>query len=123
GGRGRGGRPAADGGGVAGVGAAGALVPTGGPPPAAAVLAPPHQRPTYLAPDLSGLLTPPPPVTRADAGFTCGGWHARWQPPRLVLGGGGDPTDGLRALCAASWAADEVTAAAVAPARSRLGLW
>ena len=51
----------------------------------------------------------------------CGGWHARWQPPRLVLGGGGDPMDGLRALCAASWAADGVTAAAVAPALPHLG--
>jgi hypothetical protein len=97
------------------------LVLTGVTRPADAVLAPPHQRPTYLAPDLSGLLTPHPPVTRADAGFACGGWHARWQPPRLVLGGGGDPMDGLRALCAASWAADEVTAAAVTPALTHLG--
>jgi hypothetical protein len=29
--------------------------------------------------------------------------------------------DGLRALCAASWAAEEVTAAAVAPALTHLG--
>jgi hypothetical protein len=103
------------------VGADSMLVLTGVTHPADAVLAPPHQRPTYLAPDLSGLLTPHPPVTRDGTGFTCGGWHATWQPPRLVLGGGGDPMDGLRALCAASWTADGVTAAAVTPALTRLG--
>jgi len=89
--------------------------------PVDAVLAPPHQRPSYLAADLSGLLTPHPPVTQAGCDFTCGGWHARWQLPRLVLGGSGDRMDGLRALCAASWAADGVTAAAAAPALAQLG--
>jgi HAD superfamily hydrolase (TIGR01450 family) len=103
------------------VGADSMLVLTGVTHPVDAVLAPPHQRPTYLAPDLSGLLAPHPPVTRDGASFTCGGWHAAWQPPRLVLGGGGDPMDGLRALCAASWAADGVTAAAVTPALTQLG--
>jgi hypothetical protein len=103
------------------VGADSMLVLTGVTRPADAVLAPPHQRPAYLAPDLSGLLTPHPQVTVDGAGFTCGGWHARWQPPRLVLGGGGDPMDGLRALCAASWVAEGVTAAAVAPALTHLG--
>ena len=85
------------------------------------MLAPPHQRPSYLAADLSGLLMPHRPVIRDGIGFTCGGWHARWQPSRLVLGGRGDRMDGLRALCAASWAADGVTAAAVAPALTHLG--
>ena len=70
------------------------------------------------APDLPGAgpvrpADPPPAGHRDGTGFTCGGWHARWQAARLVLGGGGDPMDGLRALCAASWAADGVTAAAV----------
>ena len=102
------------------VGADSMLVLTGVTRPADAVLAPPPA-PAYLAPDLAGLLDPHPPVTRAGAGFTCGGWHARWQPSRLVLGGGGDPMDGLRALCAASWAADGVTAAAVTPALTHLG--
>ena len=45
------------------VGADSMLVLTGVTRPADAVLAPPHQRPAYLAPDLSGLLTPHPPVT------------------------------------------------------------
>jgi ribonucleotide monophosphatase NagD (HAD superfamily) len=103
------------------VGADSLLVLTGVTHPVDAVLAPPHQRPSYLAADLSGLLMPHLPVTQADGDFTCGGWHARWLPPRLVLGGGGDRMDGLRALCAASWAADGVTAAAVTPALAQLG--
>src|SRR5262249_26800574 len=80
------------------VGADSILVPPGVTPPTDAVLAPPHQRPPYRAPALPGLLPPHPPVTQDGAGFSCGGWHATWQPPRLVLGGdGGDPMDGLRA--------------------------
>ena len=102
------------------------LVLTGVTRPLDAVLAPPHQRPSYLARDLSGLLSPHPPVTRAGAGFACGGWHAGWHPPsqhgpgRIAVDGDGDPMDGLRALCAASWAADGVTAAAVTRALTHL---
>jgi HAD superfamily hydrolase (TIGR01450 family) len=103
------------------VGADSMLVLTGVTRPADAVLAPPHQRPSYLARDLSGLLIPHPPVTQAGTGFTCGGWHAHWQAPRLVLDGGGDPMDGLRALCAACWSAHGVGADAVARALARLG--
>jgi HAD superfamily hydrolase (TIGR01450 family) len=104
------------------VGADSMLVLTGVTRPPDAVLAPPHQRPSYLAQDLSGLLTPHPPVTGADAGFACGGWHAHWQAPdRLALDGDGDPMDGLRALCGAAWSADGATAEAVAPALKRLG--
>src|SRR5215472_7834325 len=51
------------------VGADSMLVLTGVTHPVDAVLAPPHQRPSYLAADLSGLLTPHPPVTEADGGF------------------------------------------------------
>src|SRR5438552_3451776 len=40
------------------------LVLTGVTRPLDAVLAPPHQRPSYLARDLSGLVSPHPPVTR-----------------------------------------------------------
>jgi hypothetical protein len=96
---------------------------TGVTRPLDAVLAPPHQRPSYLAPDLSGLLVSHPPVVRADGGYRCGGWHARWQAAgHLGLSGGGDPIDGLRALCAAAWSADDGPAAeAVAPALARLG--
>ena len=98
------------------------LVLTGVTRPLDAVLAPPQQRPSYLAQDLSGLLTPHPPVTTDGAGFACGGWHARWPAPdRLALGGGGDGMDGLRALCGAAWSADQASAAAVTPALRQLG--
>ena len=104
------------------VGADSMLVFTGVARPLDAVLAPPHQRPSYLAADLSGLLVPHPPVVPADGGYRCGAWHARWQPPaRAVLSGDGDPMDGLRALCAAAWSADAPAAQAVAPALAQLG--
>jgi hypothetical protein len=104
------------------VGADSLLVLTGVTRALDAVLAPPHQRPSYLARDLSGLLTPHPPVTRADGGFRCGGWHVRWQAPgRLALDGDGDPIDALRALCAAAWSADGTGAEAVAGLLQRLG--
>jgi len=95
---------------------------TGVTHPVDAVLAPPHQRPSYLARDLSGLLIPHPPVTRAGDGFACGGWQARWAGAgRAVLGGGGDPMDGLRALCAAAWSADSPDPEAVAGPLTHLG--
>jgi HAD superfamily hydrolase (TIGR01450 family) len=85
------------------------LVLTGVTGPAEAVLAPPHQRPTYLAEDLAGLVEPHPAVTAEAGGFTCGGWTARWDGDRLELTGGGNRIDGLRALCAAAWSRDTVT--------------
>jgi HAD superfamily hydrolase (TIGR01450 family) len=85
------------------------LVLTGVTGPAEAVLAPPHQRPTYLAEDLSGLVEPQPAVTAEAAGFACGGWTARWERDRLDLVGGGSRIDALRALCAAAWSRDQVT--------------
>ena len=104
------------------VGADSLLVLTGVTSPLDAVLAPPHQRPSYLARDLSGLLTPHPPVTEADGGFHCGGWRARWHGDgRLALDGDGDPMDALRALCAAAWSADRPGPEAVAAPLKRLG--
>jgi len=104
------------------VGADSMLVLTGVTHPLDAVLAPAHQRPSYLAQDLSGLLAPHPPVTRAGPGWACGGWRARWLPPgRLTLDGGGDPMDALRALCAAAWSADSLGPEAVAGPLGRLG--
>ena len=90
------------------------LVLTGVSTPADAILAPPQRRPTYLARDLGGLLTPHPAVTQApDGGWSCGGWTARLAPDggKLDRSGSGDPVDALRALCAAAWSA----AAPVAP--------
>jgi glycerol-1-phosphatase len=104
------------------VGADSLLVLTGVTRPLDAVLAPPHQRPSYLARDLSGLLTPHPRVTGAGGGFRCGGWHAGWQAPgRLALDGDGDPMDALRAICAAAWSADGTGPGAVAEPLKRLG--
>ena len=83
------------------------LVLTGVSRPADVLLAPPRQRPSYLAADLAGLNTAHPGVTQSADGFSCGGWTAAaaagdgW----LRVSGSGDKLDGLRALCAAAWSA------------------
>jgi len=97
------------------------LVLTGVTRPAEAILAPPAQRPTYLAEDLAGLLEPHPGVTSQDGTYHCGGWAARLDGDRLDLTGGGDRIDGLRASCAAAWAGDGVTAESARAAAQRLG--
>jgi len=111
------------------VGADSMLVLTGVNGPADAVFAPPQQRPTYLAHDLSGLLEPHPPVTATGDEFRCGGWTARRRTvqeshdghsARLEIAGQGSAIDGLRALCAAAWSAGAVTADSVASAVGRL---
>ncbi len=116
------------------VGADSMLVFTGVTRPADAVLAPPHQRPAYLAHNLAGLLEPHPPVTVAGDEFRCGGWTARLRagsgggprsdgrPGRLEIAGTGAPMDGLRALCAAAWSAGSVTADSVQSAVGELRL-
>jgi HAD superfamily hydrolase (TIGR01450 family) len=104
------------------VGADSLLVLTGVTSPAEAVLAPPSQRPAFLAEDLAGLLEPHPEITRQDGGFGCGGWTARPGGERLELSGDGKRIDGLRALCAAAWnAGAEVTAESARQALRRLG--
>ena len=98
------------------------LVLTGVARPLDVVLAPPHQRPTYLARDLSGLLTPHPTVTHTDGAYHCVNWHAHWRTPgRLTLDGTGDPTDALRAICAAAWSRQAVPPETVTPALDHLG--
>jgi glycerol 3-phosphatase-2 len=96
------------------------LVLTGVSGPAEAILAPPVQRPTYLAQDLTGLLEPHPAVTSQDATYRCGGWSARRDGDRLELTGSGDRVDGLRALCAAAWSGDGVPAESARAAARRL---
>src|SRR6202042_1740879 len=69
------------------------------------VVAPPGQRPTYIAADLGGLLVRQP-VVGAVSGrrASCGGWTAyRPETGPAELTGDGDPVDGLRALCAVAW--------------------
>ena len=104
-------------------GAPSLLVLTGISRPADAVLAPAHQRPSYLAADLAGLLEPHPAVTSQAGAFCCGGWraHGGHRGTELSLDGAGDPVDGLRALCAAAWSLDAVSAAAIGPALAALG--
>ena len=83
------------------------LVLTGVDTPRSAVLAPPHQRPTYIAENLDALLHPYPNVDRTDDGATCAGWTATAPTSdhgSLALTGDGQPIDGLRALAAAAWA-------------------
>ena len=81
------------------------LVLTGVSHPADVVLAPPQQRPTYIAETLDALLQVYPDVARADDGVTCGGWTAaRKESGELTLRGTGKAIDGLRALAAAAWA-------------------
>ena len=89
------------------------LVLTGVSRPADAVLAPPRQRPTYIAETLDALLEPYPEVARSDDGVTCGGWTAtRTETGQLTLRGHGTGADGLRALAAAAWAGPAETTAA-----------
>jgi glycerol-1-phosphatase len=101
------------------------LVLTGVSRPLDVVLAPPGQRPTYLAQGLDGLMQSHPAVTRAGGGFRCGGWTAGWPDPgKLTVTGSGDPLDGLRALCVAAWSAGAPAgqlAEAAKPALATLG--
>ncbi|WP_067485924.1 HAD-IIA family hydrolase [Actinomadura hibisca] len=103
------------------------LVFTGVTDPLTALTAAPKYRPTYLAPDLTGLLVPHPEIRRetGDGGerYECAGWTARWDGAEIVLDGSGEPYDGLRALAAAAWRTDETAPReAVTGALSRLGL-
>ncbi|HZB29052.1 MAG TPA: HAD-IIA family hydrolase [Streptosporangiaceae bacterium] len=87
------------------------------------VTAPASRRPTYVAADLAGLLTPHPEVRHDDHVYECGGWRAAWAADvgHIDLSGHGDPIDGLRALCAAAWHADDpIAMESVAAALERL---
>ena len=63
------------------------------------------------------------PGGAAARAFRSGGWLARWPGGSgpLELTGDGAWIDGLRALCAAAWAAEHVSADTVAPALAALG--
>ncbi|MER6202986.1 HAD hydrolase-like protein [Streptomyces sp. NPDC001586] len=90
------------------------------------VRAEPRHRPTYVDRDLRGLLTGQPEVEPVAEGFRCGGWTvvALNRGVLELRGEGGDPVDGLRALCAAAWTAagDGVCTLDAAKALARLGL-
>jgi glycerol-1-phosphatase len=81
------------------------LVFTGVTRPADLLTAPPERRPTYLAEDLRGLLSPHPAPVPDGSGFACRKWTAAVVSGQVVLHGHGDWVDGLRAICAAVWTA------------------
>jgi glycerol 3-phosphatase-2 len=68
--------------------------------------APPH-RPGFVAADLAGLLVVHPAV-EADADVSrCGGWRARRVGHGVEVKGHGTPLDGVRAVLALAWCADD----------------
>ncbi|HEX7106926.1 MAG TPA: HAD-IIA family hydrolase [Acidothermaceae bacterium] len=72
--------------------------------------APAEHRPTYLACDLRGLLEPHPEVVVDATGARCGDWLARRRDgarAEVELIGDGPAFDGLRAVLALSWSADD----------------
>ncbi|MBA3524493.1 MAG: HAD-IIA family hydrolase [Geodermatophilaceae bacterium] len=85
------------------VGCASLLVLTGVTTPSDLLRAAPQHRPTYLAADLAGLLDEHPPVSGEGAARHCRSWTATADGPQVVLSGGGDHMDALRALAAAAW--------------------
>jgi len=79
------------------------LVLTGVTGLAELVGAPAEHRPTYLAPDLAGLLEAHPAPVRDGEGWRCGDWVAGVEDDRLRVAGRGEPGDWWRALAAAAW--------------------
>ena len=105
-------------------GAASLLVLTGVTTPVDLVLAARAHRPTYVCADLwSGLRGAHPPVRRhPDGGWTCGGWVCSVTPAGIALVGSGEPLDGLRAVCVASWSEGGVDEGLAHEAVAGLGL-
>jgi HAD superfamily hydrolase (TIGR01450 family) len=68
------------------------------------VAAPEALRPTYLAPDLGGLLVAHEAPVAEGEGFASGGWRVRVEAGVLDVSGDGDPGDWWRAVAAAAWA-------------------
>lgn len=84
------------------------LVLTGVTDLAVLAAATPEERPTYIAPDLRGLLEPQLPVETGGASISCGGWDAAVEHGVLRVSGSGLASSWWRAAAAACWAwADE----------------
>ena len=60
-------------------------------------------RPTYLSPDLQGLLEPHRAPDRSDGEARLGGWAARADGGRLVVTGEGEDADWWRVVAVAAW--------------------
>jgi glycerol 3-phosphatase-2 len=68
------------------------------------VAAGPHHRPTYISPDLAGLLTAHlAPLPAADGGHALGGWQGAVCDGALRVEGGGDPADWWRVVATTAW--------------------
>jgi HAD superfamily hydrolase (TIGR01450 family) len=80
------------------------LVLTGVTGLAELVAARPGERPTYLAPDLGGLLVPCDAPESDGEGARLGGWSAGVDGGRLTVSGSGSAADWCRAVAAAGWA-------------------
>jgi glycerol-1-phosphatase len=66
-------------------------------------------RPTYVAPDLAGLLVAQEaPSVDGDA-YELGGWHGAVDGGRLVVSGSGEPGDWWRVVASAAWAHRDAT--------------
>jgi ribonucleotide monophosphatase NagD (HAD superfamily) len=94
------------------------LVLTGVTTPADLLVAPPQQRPSYVATSVRGLLEPQPAPEHDGDAWTCGGWRVE---PGLRLTGSGDDLDALRALCSAAWESGDVDRHAAEAAVKGLG--
>jgi len=88
------------------------LVLSGVTTPEQLVHAKPMQRPTYVAEDLRALAEPAQGLTVRPGLVQCGGFSAAVEDGRVVLRrsvspDGGARLDGLRAVCGATWAAED----------------
>jgi glycerol 3-phosphatase-2 len=62
-----------------------------------------HERPTFVAPDLSALARPQAAPEHSGGSTSLGGWTASVQQGRLVLEGGGDVEDWWCVVADAAW--------------------
>ena len=62
-----------------------------------------EERPTYISPDLAGLLEAHPVPAANDGDPVLGGWKAGVQSGRLVVDGDGSPGDWWRVVASAAW--------------------
>lgn len=68
------------------------------------VAARPEERPTYLSPDLAGLVEPCGAPERDGADHVLGGWSATVRSGAVAVAGDGSPADWWRVVAVASWA-------------------
>jgi len=97
--------------GAVGAGMPSLLVLTGVSGPADLLAAPPEQRPTYVAADLSGLFRPAAESALPAEGDDVDGWHLDRHDAEATLTGSGEPVAALRLLCGATWNGVRVQAA------------